>query len=125
MFLARRSRLAPGIVRAKPCGEAERVLRCAEMLVKPARAAGRGRHHANRLVIDTFDVIALAVLPRRQSQMLRPSVSVAFAFDEDQHRRRCMRVSVRIVTVLGLPVPKVDRIAAYKGFDAPPSGCPA
>src|SRR5215470_2276907 len=121
MFLARRSRLAAGIVRAEPCGEAERVLRCAEMLMKPACATGRRRHHADRLVIDAFDVVALAILPGREPQMLRPGVSVAFAFDADQHRRGRMCVRLRIVTVLVLPDPKVKSISSHERFDTPPT----
>src|SRR5579864_1451054 len=55
VFLAGRAGLAAGIVRAEPGGEAERFLRGAEMLVVPARAARRRRHHADRLVVDALD----------------------------------------------------------------------
>src|SRR5579864_5045126 len=65
VLLAGRAGLAAGIVRAEPGGEAERFLRRAEMLVIPARAARRRRHHADRLVIDAFDLGHLAVFPRR------------------------------------------------------------
>src|SRR6478672_8553109 len=41
VFLAGRAGLAAGIVRAEPRGQPQRILRRAEMLVKPARAAGR------------------------------------------------------------------------------------
>src|ERR1700744_1187448 len=44
MLLARRAGLGAGIVRTEPGGEAERLLRRAEMLVIPARAARRRRH---------------------------------------------------------------------------------
>src|SRR5580704_11388177 len=57
VLLAGRPGLAAGIVRAEPGGEAERFLRGAEMLVIPARAARRRRHHADRLVVDTFDFV--------------------------------------------------------------------
>src|SRR5262245_27111001 len=54
MGLARGPWLAPGIVRPEPGGEAQRLLRGAEMLVEPARAARRRRHQADRLVVDAL-----------------------------------------------------------------------
>src|SRR5262245_28319257 len=61
--LAGRAGLATGIVRAEPGGQPQRLLRGAEMLVEPARAARRRRHHADRLVVDALDLVGLAVIP--------------------------------------------------------------
>src|SRR5215813_4852887 len=57
MSLARRTGLAPGIVRPEPGGEPQRLLGRAEMLMEPAGAAGRRRHHADRLVVDALDLL--------------------------------------------------------------------
>src|SRR5580692_11545676 len=99
VLLAGGAGLAAGIVRAEPGGEAERFLRGAEVLVIPARAAGRRRHHANRLVVDAFDLVHLAVFPRRQAEALGPGVGVALALDADQHRRRGVGVRFRVMAV--------------------------
>src|SRR5262249_49934384 len=88
MFLAGRSGLATRIVRSEPGGQSERLFRRSEMLMIPARAARRRRHHPNRLVIHALDLIGFTVLPRRDAEMLGPGIGVAFAFDADQHRRR-------------------------------------
>src|SRR5262249_6902147 len=121
MFFARRARLAAGIVRAEPCGEPERLFRCAEMLVKPARPAGRRRYHADRLVIDALDLVPLAVLPRRKPEMLWPGIGVALVLDADQHRRRSVRVRFGIVPVLVLTDPKIKCIAGHERLDATPA----
>src|SRR5262249_32959166 len=92
VLLAGRAGLAAGVVRAEPGGQAQRLLRAAEMLVEPARAAGRGRDHADRLVVDALDLVLLAVLPRIDAAPLGPRIGVALALDADQHRGRSVRV---------------------------------
>src|SRR3984957_7861725 len=57
VLLAGRAGLAAGIVRAEPGGEPQRLFRGAEVLVEPACAARRRGHHADRLVVDAFDLI--------------------------------------------------------------------
>src|SRR5204863_55264 len=85
-----------GVVRAEPGGEAERVFRYAEVLVVPARAAGRGAHHPDRLVVDALHFVHAAVLPRRDAQPLGPGIGVALALDADEHRGRGVDVSLRV-----------------------------
>src|ERR1700747_3439474 len=70
VLLAGRARFTAGIVRPEPGSEAERLFRRAEMLMIPARAAGRRRNHPELLIINTLDLIALAVLPRRDAEVL-------------------------------------------------------
>src|SRR5262249_325490 len=57
VLLARRAGFAARIVRAEPGGEPQGFLGGAEVLVEPARAARRRRHHADRLVIDPLDLV--------------------------------------------------------------------
>src|SRR3984957_2558693 len=121
VLLAGRAGLAAGIVRPEPGGEAERFFRGAEMLVIPARAARRRRHHADRLIVDAFDFVHLAVLPRRQTEALGPSVGVALALDADQHRRRSVSVGLRVVAVLVLADPQIERIAGHERLDPTPA----
>src|SRR5579872_6316800 len=54
VLLAGRAGLAARIVRTEPSGETKRLLRGAEVLVEPARAAGRRRDEADRLVINAL-----------------------------------------------------------------------
>src|SRR5580700_518520 len=122
VLLAGRAGLAAGIMRAEPGGEAESLFRGAEMLVVPARAARRRRHHADRLVVDALDFVHLAVFPRRQAETLGPCVSVALALDADQHRRRRMRVRLRVMAVLVLADPQIKRVAGHERLDATPAG---
>src|SRR3954468_7816477 len=73
-LLAGRAGVAPRVVRAEPRGEAERVLGRGEVLVVPARASGRGAHHADRLVVDALHLVGVPVLPRRDAEALGPAV---------------------------------------------------
>src|SRR5258706_16009727 len=57
VLFTRRAWLAPRIVRAEPREQAQRLLRNAKVLVIPARAAGRGRDHADRLGNRGFGLI--------------------------------------------------------------------
>src|ERR1700722_13292985 len=114
VLLAGRAGLAAGIVRAEPGGEPQRFLRGAEMLVEPARAAGRCRHHADRLIVDTPDLVLLAVLPGVGAEPLGPCVGVAFALDADQHGRRGVRMRFRIAPILVLADPQVERVAGHE-----------
>src|SRR3979409_1508654 len=75
--------LAAGIVRPEPGGEPQRVFRGAEMLVVPARAARRRRHHADRLVVDALELVGMAVLPRGHAVAFRPRVGIALALQAD------------------------------------------
>ena len=118
MLLARRAGIAAGIVRAEPGGQAEIVLRDAEMLVVPAIAAGRRRDHADRLVIETADLIGISVLPRLLAAALRPAIGIALALEADQNRRRRMRMRLRIAAVLMLADPEVEAIIGHERLDA-------
>ena len=91
------------------------------MLVIPARPAGRRRHHADRLVIDALDLIALAVLPRREAELFRPRVSVAFAFYADENRSRGVRMRLGIMAVLVLADPQIKGVAGHERLDAAPA----
>ena len=84
----------------------------------PARAAGRRRHHADRLVVDALDLAVLAVLPRRDAVPLRPGVGVALALDADQHGRRGVRVRLGVAAVLVLADPEIERVAGHERLDA-------
>src|SRR5262249_3690741 len=79
VLLARRPGLAAGIVRPEPGGQSQRLLGGAEMLVVPARSAGRRRHHADRLVVDALDLVGMAVLPGRDALALRPRLAPALS----------------------------------------------
>src|SRR5260370_26102663 len=76
MDLAGRARLAARIVGAEPGGEAQGITGCAEMLVVPARAAGRRRDEADRLVGDALDEVRFSVAPRRDARMIGPRVGI-------------------------------------------------
>src|SRR4029077_17387886 len=82
---ARGAGLAARIVGAEPGGEPQRLARCAEMLVVPARAAWRCRDHAYRLVVDALDEVRLAIAPWRDTGMFGPCIGVAFAPYADEH----------------------------------------
>ena len=88
------------------------------MLVVPARAAGRRRHHADRLVVDALDLVGMAVLPGRQAVAFRPGVGVALALEADQHRRRGVRVRLGIAAVLVLADPEIERVAGHERLAA-------
>ena len=92
------------------------------MLVIPARAARRRRHHADRFVIDALDLIGVAILPRCDAQILGPCVGVAFTFYADQHRRRSVSVRFGIMTVFVLADPQIKTVAGHERLDAAPSG---
>src|SRR4051794_13727747 len=85
MLLSRRSRLAAGTVRSKPGRQPQRILRGAEMLVIPARAARRRRYHSHRLVVDALDLVSVSILPRSDAVSFRPGVGIALACEADQH----------------------------------------
>src|SRR5262249_61065767 len=110
VLLAGRAGFAAGIVGPEPGGEPQWILGGAEMLVVPARAARRRRHHAHRLVVDALDLVGMAVLPRGDAVALGPSISVALALQADQHRRRSMRVRLGVAAVLVLADPKIERV---------------
>src|SRR5262245_2099484 len=122
MGLARRSGLAAGIVRTEPGGEAQRLLRGAEMLVEPAGAAGRCRDHADRLVIDALDLGGLAVLPRRHAGALRPRIGVALALEADENGGRRVGVRLGIAAVLVLADPQIKHVAGHERLDAAEAG---
>src|SRR2546430_5660008 len=119
VFCPRRAGIAAGVVRAEPGGEAERVFRYAEVLVVPARAAGSGAHHPDRLVVDALHFVHAAVLPRRDAQPLGPGVGVALALHADEHRGRGVRVSLRVAAVLLPARPGVEAVGG-PGWPAPP-----
>src|SRR5215467_14969211 len=84
MDLTRRPGLATRIVRAEPGGEPQGIARSAEMLVVPARAARRGRHHTHRLIVDPLHAVRLAIAPWRDAGMFGPGVGVALALYADE-----------------------------------------
>ena len=92
------------------------------MLVIPARAARRRRHHADRLVVDALDLARFAVLPRRHAVPLRPGVGVALALEADEHRGRGVRVRLGIAAVLVLADPEIERVAGHERLDAAEAG---
>src|SRR5262249_24210693 len=100
VLLAGRARLAARIVRPEPGRQPQRILRRAEVLVVPARAAGGRRHHADGLVVDALDLVGMAVLPGSDAVSFRPGIGVALALQADQHGGRCMGVSLGIAAVL-------------------------
>src|SRR5262245_31459972 len=114
VLLARWSGLATGIVRSEPGGQPQRLLRRAEMLVVPARAARRRRHHADGLVVDALDLVGMAVLPGRDAVAFRPSIGVALALEADQHRRRGVRMRLGIAAVLVLADPEIECVAGHE-----------
>src|SRR5215472_13403368 len=122
VLLARRTGFAPRIVRAEPGGEPQRLLGGAEVLVEPARAAGCRRHHADRLVVDPLDLVLLAVLPRRDAEAFRPSVSVALALDADQHRGRGVGMRLGVAAVLMLADPQIEGVAGHERLDPAEAG---
>ena len=91
------------------------------MLVEPARAAGRRRHHAERLVVDALDLLGLAVLPRRHAVPLRPGVGVAVALQADQHGGRGVGVRLGIAADLVLADPQIEGVAGHERLDAAPA----
>src|SRR6478672_8532501 len=122
MLLAGRARLAARIVRAEPCGQTQRLFRRAEVLVIPARPAGGRRHHPHRLIVDAFDLVAVALFPGSDAVPLRPGIGVALALEADQHGGRCVRVRLGITAVLVLPDPEIKRVAGHERLDATPPG---
>src|SRR5688572_27726116 len=74
VLFAGRAWLATRIVRSEPCRQPQRLLRGAEMLVIPARAAGSSRYHADRLIVDPPDLVGMAVLPGSDAVTFRPGV---------------------------------------------------
>src|SRR6266436_1774035 len=69
MDLAGRTGLAARIVGAEPGSEPQGITGRAEMLVVPARAAGRRRDKTDRLVVDALDEVRFAIAPRRNARM--------------------------------------------------------
>src|SRR5438552_12550679 len=121
VLLAGRAGLATRIMRPEPGGQAQRLLRRPEVLVVPARAAGRSRHHANRLVVDAPDLVGLTVLPRSDAASFRPGIGVALSFETNQHRGRGVRVRLGVTAVLVLPDPEVKGVARHERLDSPPA----
>src|SRR5437899_12511125 len=91
------------------------------MLVVPAWAAGRRRHHADRLVVDALYFVHVAVLPRRDADPLGPRIRIALALDADKHGGRGMRMSLRVAAVLVLADPEIEAVVGHERLDAPPS----
>src|SRR5262245_45916696 len=121
VLFAGRAGLAARIVRAEPGGEPEALLGRVEVLVKPARAARRRRHHAELGVVDALDLSSLAVLPRRHAAAFRPSVGVTVGFQADQHGRRSVRVRLGIAADLVLADPEIERVAGHERLDPAPA----
>src|SRR5260370_688900 len=121
MDLAGRTGLAARIVGAEPGGEPQRITGRAEMLVVPARATGRRRDEADRLVVDPLDEVRLAVLLRRNAGMFRPRVGVALALYADEHRRGGVGVGLGVAAVLVLADPQIERVCGHGRLDATPA----
>src|SRR5262249_49372239 len=83
MLLAWRPGLAAGIVRAEPGGQPQRVFRCAEVLVIPARAPRRRRHHPDRLIVHALDPAGMALPPPRAPVARAPGIGIALAPEAD------------------------------------------
>src|SRR3984893_328813 len=111
VLLAGRAGLAPGIVRAEPGGQPQRILRGAKMLVIPARAARRRRHHPDRLVIDPLDLVGMPILPGGDAVSFRPGIGITLACQADQHSSRRVRMGLGIPPVLVLPDPEIEGVA--------------
>src|SRR5262249_57905230 len=90
--------------------------------VIPARAGRPGRHHTHRLVVDAFDLVGVAVLPRGDAVSLRPGIGVALALEADEHGGRGVRVRLGIAAVLVLTDPEIERVAGHERLDAAPAG---
>src|SRR5262245_13434760 len=122
VLLAGWSGLAARIVRSEPGSQPQRLLRRAEMLVVPARAARRRRHHADGLVVDALDLVGMAVLPGRDAVAFGPGIGIALALEADQHRRRRVRMRLGIAAVLVLADPEIERVAGHERLDPAPAG---
>src|SRR5208282_562551 len=72
--------------------------------------------------VDALDLGGLAVLPRRQPELLRPSVSVALALDANEHRRGGVGMRLGIMAVLVLADPQIEGVAGHERLDAAPAG---
>ena len=110
------------VVRPEPGREPERLARDAEVLVIPACAARRGRHHAALHVVEPADLFGVAVFPRCRAEMLGPGVGIALTFEADQNGGRGMRVRLRIAADFVLADPEVERIIRHVRLDAPIAG---
>src|SRR3974377_2246481 len=91
------------------------------MLMIPARAARRRRHHADRLVVDALDEMRLAIAPWIDAGMFGPCVGVALASYADEHARGGMGMRLGVAAVLVLANPEIERIAGHERLDAAPT----
>src|SRR5262249_35386917 len=121
VLLAGRAGLAARIVRSEPRRQTQRLFRRAKVLVIPPRPAGGRRHHSHRFVVDALDLVAMALLPRRDAVALRPDSGVALGIEADQRGGRRVRVRLGIAAVLVLPDPQIKRVAGHERLDATPA----
>ena len=121
--LARQARLArTRVVGAEPRGEAQRILRYAEVLVEPVPRHRRGGDHAAIFVVLPLHLVGKAILPRRGAETGRPCVGVALALQADQDRRRGMGMRLGITPRLVLADPQVEAVARHMRLHAAVAG---